>query len=102
MTKSLLKSIKDRSATVGVIGLGYVGLPLVRAFVETGFRTIGFDVDADKVRKLKAGQSYIKHLPSEWIATCVADGRFEPTAEMRRLSEPDTLLMCVPTPLAES
>ncbi len=98
----LLASIRDKSAVLGVIGLGYVGLPLVRAFVEKGFRTIGFDVDQRKVQSLQRGQCYIKHLPADWIEACVASGQFEPTAEMQRLAEPDALLICVPTPLSDS
>jgi UDP-N-acetyl-D-glucosamine dehydrogenase len=102
MSQSLLASIRAKSATVGVIGLGYVGLPLVRAFVHSGFRTLGFDVDDDKVKQLQRGQCYIKHLPNDWIGACVSDGRFEPTAAIERLSEPDALLICVPTPLTAS
>ncbi len=102
MTSSLEKAIADKSATVGIIGLGYVGLPLIRAFASAGFRTMGFDVDQGKVGRLAAGKSYIAHISSGWIAQCVADGTFEPTADMRRLGEPDALLICVPTPLSES
>jgi UDP-N-acetyl-D-glucosamine dehydrogenase len=87
---------------VGVIGLGYVGLPLVRAFVAAGFRTMGFDVDQAKVQDLLAGKSYIRHIPAEWIAACVQSGAFVPTADMGRLGEPDALLICVPTPLSAS
>ena len=74
MTTSLEQAIRNKSATVGVIGLGYVGLPLIRAFVAAGFRTMGFDCDQSKVGRLAAGKSYIKHIPAEWIAQCVADG----------------------------
>lgn len=102
MTTSLLDAIQAKTACVGVIGLGYVGLPLIRAFMDAGFRTIGFDVDASKVEMLQAGRSYIKHLPGEWIAASIAEGRFEPTADMSRLAEPDALLICVPTPLNDS
>ncbi len=63
---------------------------------------MGFDVDQAKVDQLLAGRSYIKHIPAEWIARYVADGRFVPTADMRRLGEPDALLICVPTPLNET
>jgi UDP-N-acetyl-D-glucosamine dehydrogenase len=101
-TNPLLQAIEDKSATVGVIGLGYVGLPLISAFAHAGFRTMGFDVDVEKVGRLQAGESYIKHLPGEWISACIAEGRFEPTADMRRLSEPDALLICVPTPLSDT
>ena len=65
---SLLNKIKDRTANVGVIGLGYVGLPLVIEFVKAGFPVTGFDVDAEKVKALKAGKSYIKHIPAEEIS----------------------------------
>jgi UDP-N-acetyl-D-glucosamine dehydrogenase len=94
--------LADKTARVGVIGLGYVGLPLIRAFIKAGFRTLGFDVDANKVQQLLAGQSYIRHIPSEWIGDCVARKVFEPTADLRRLAEADALLICVPTPLDQS
>lgn len=99
---SLEKAIQNKTATVGVIGLGYVGLPLIRAFIAGGMKTMGFDVDRAKVDQLLAGRSYIKHIPAEWIAQYVADKRFVPTADMRRLGEPDALLICVPTPLNDS
>jgi len=102
MSASLEQAIANKSATVGVIGLGYVGLPLIRAFVAAGFHTMGFDCDQSKVVQLLAGKSYIKHIPAEWIARCVGDGTFVPTADMSRLAEPDALLICVPTPLNES
>ncbi len=102
MTNPLKRAIEQGEATVGVVGLGYVGLPLVRAFTEAGYRTIGFDVDPEKIARLRAGESYIKHLPGEWIEGCVREGRFEPTEQMGRLSEPDVLVICVPTPLGES
>ncbi len=98
----LEQAIRSKSAVVGVVGLGYVGLPLIRAFVRAGFRTMGFDVDQAKVQRLSAGESYIGHVPSEWIGECVRTGRFEPTAEMKRLAEPDAVLICVPTPLDDS
>ncbi|MGE0759024.1 MAG: nucleotide sugar dehydrogenase, partial [Pirellulaceae bacterium] len=99
---ALKERIDTKQARVGVIGLGYVGLPLVRAFVRAGLRVIGFDVDATKVSRLQAGESYIRHIPSEWIRECLKGGWFEPTADMGRLGEPDAILICVPTPLNES
>jgi UDP-N-acetyl-D-glucosamine dehydrogenase len=84
---------------VGIVGLGYVGLPLVRTFVEAGFRCLGFDVDAAKVERLQRGESYIGHIPGAWIADCIQSGRFEPTADLQRLAEADAILICVPTPL---
>jgi UDP-N-acetyl-D-glucosamine dehydrogenase len=102
MPNDLLKRIEDRTALVGVIGLGYVGLPLIQAFTAAGFRTIGFDVDQQKVDRLLAGQSYIGHIPSADIAELISQRQFVPTADMKRLDEPDALLICVPTPLSDS
>jgi len=99
---SLETAIREKTARIGVVGLGYVGLPLIRAFVAAGYRTMGFDVDQQKVDRLKAGESYIKHIPASWIRECLSGGRFEPTADMRRLAEADAILICVPTPLNES
>ncbi len=102
MPPALEQKIRDKSAVVGVIGLGYVGLPLIRAFIAAGYRTMGFDVDRTKVESLLAGRSYIGHIASEWIAECVNSGKFTPSADMKRLAEADALLICVPTPLTES
>ncbi len=102
MNAKVKKLIDDKSAMVGIIGLGYVGLPLVKAFMDGGFRTIGFDVDASKVESLLAGKSYIKHLPGEWISRCIEEGKFEPTSDLSRMAEADALLICVPTPLSDS
>ena len=102
MSKSLENAIRDKSALVGVIGLGYVGLPLINAFVSAGFRTLGFDVDQRKVDALNAGTSYIKHIDSKVISKWRKGSQFEATAEMARLEEADALLICVPTPLNET
>src|SRR6185295_19300257 len=102
MGVALQQAIDKKTAVVGVVGLGYVGLPLIRAFVAAGFRTMGFDVDTTKVERLVAGKSYIGHIPSEWIAECIASKKFTPTADMKRLAEADALLICVPTPLSDS
>ncbi len=98
---SLLARIRGKSATVGIIGLGYVGLPLARAFTVAGLRVLGFDIDPGKIAKLTAGQSYIKQLPDSVIADMRAGG-FEATDRFDRLGEPDAVLVCVPTPLTES
>ncbi|MCA9223668.1 MAG: nucleotide sugar dehydrogenase, partial [Planctomycetales bacterium] len=100
--EQLATAIRDKSCRVGVIGLGYVGLPLIRAFSQAGFATMGFDVDDAKIAKLTAGQSYIRHIPSSWIEQLVQGGSFVPTSDMRRLSEADVVLICVPTPLNDS
>ncbi len=96
---SLKERIARRDYAVGVIGLGYVGLPLVLRFGEVGFRTIGFDVDRAKVDALNGGSSYIHHIPGERVAALVRSGRFEATADLDRLKDPDALIVCVPTPL---
>lgn len=95
----LKERITQRDYTVGVIGLGYVGLPAVVRFGEVGFRVLGFDIDPDKVKRLTAGESYIRHLPADRVASLVRSGRFEATADFARLREADAILVCVPTPL---
>ena len=102
MASSFLERIANRSAIVGVLGLGYVGLPLVRAFSDGGLRCIGFDVDPEKIRKLKAGQSYIKLCPTRLIQELNKQKRFDPTTDFSRLKECDALIICVPTPLTKN
>jgi len=102
MATELEQAIRNKTAQVGIVGLGYVGLPLIRAFVAAGYPTMGFDVDQGKVDRLRAGESYIGHIPSAWIADCIRDEKFVPTADMSRMGEADALLICVPTPLSES
>jgi UDP-N-acetyl-D-glucosamine dehydrogenase len=95
----LLDRIESRTAVVGVIGLGYVGLPLLAAFHRAGFPVIGFDVDPAKIQGLKRGENYLKHLGPSLAADMVAAGRFDATVDTGRLSEPDAVISCVPTPL---
>ncbi len=97
-TALLLERIVGSTAQIGVIGLGYVGLPLARAFVESSYSVLGFDVDAEKVETLQRGESYIKHIPSALIRSLMEQG-FEATCQFDRLSEPDVIILCVPTPL---
>jgi len=99
--RRLLASIRSRQAHVGIIGLGYVGLPLARAFAHAGFRVLGFDVDRTKVQRLARGESYIGHLPDEAIEE-MRRQRFEATADFERLGEADAILICVPTPLTQA
>ncbi|HEY1075974.1 MAG TPA: nucleotide sugar dehydrogenase [Fontimonas sp.] len=94
----LLARIESREALIGIIGLGYVGLPLALRFAQCGLKVLGFDVDPAKIDKLEAGQSYINYLPSGQIAQARAAG-FRATADFDRLDEPDALIICVPTPL---
>jgi UDP-N-acetyl-D-glucosamine dehydrogenase len=94
----LLDQLERRDARIGILGLGYVGIPLALRFHEVGLRVIGFDIDNDRVAVLNAGQTPIKHIPSEAIAAMVADG-FEATADFSRIPEVDAIIICVPTPL---
>ena len=87
---------------IGIIGLGYVGLPLVRAFVSCGAKVIGFDIDQRKIDALHQSECYIRHLESSWLAPAIADATFQPTSDMKRLDEPDAIVICVPTPLNAS
>src|SRR5215469_7590378 len=95
----LLRKIRSHEAIVGVIGLGYVGLPLVLRFGEERFNVIGFDVDPVKVSQLNAGQSYIQHIEAGRIRHLCSEKRFEATSDFNRLSEADCIIICVPTPL---
>ncbi len=95
---TLIARIASRRATIAVIGLGYVGLPLSSALAGTGHRVIGYDVDPAKAEKLNAGSSYIKHIPDAAIAEMRESG-FEATADVARLAAADAILICVPTPL---
>jgi UDP-N-acetyl-D-glucosamine dehydrogenase len=97
---TLLERIRNRRALVGVIGLGYVGLPLALRFVEMGFPVLGFDVDAEKIRQLADGRSYIEHIGGERVAAGVRGG-LTGTDDFSRAGEPDALIICVPTPLNE-
>ena len=88
--------------TVGIVGLGYVGLPLAREFYFGGAQVLGFDVDSAAIKKINRGISPIKHIPNATMKEMVKSGRFEATDEMARLSEPDAILIAVPTPLTEN
>ena len=101
MLDPLRTKIENKKAVVGVIGLGYVGLPLAREFTRGGAKVLGFDVDPAKVEALSEGRSYIGHIPSAAVQEMVDSGKFEATADFSRLAEADCLLICVPTPLTE-
>ncbi len=96
---ALRDAIAARRSHVAVIGLGYVGLPLVREFMAKEFPVLGFDVDPTKVDALNAGQSYLRSIPHEMVSTWRASERFEATADTSRLGEAEVILICVPTPL---
>ncbi len=97
--QQLMNKIESRQATAGILGLGYVGLPLALAFSKAGFPVLGFDVDDSKVDQLNRGESYISHIKSAAVAEASSGGRLTATADFSRLGEPDVLLICVPTPL---
>ena len=99
---SLIAKIRSKQAVVGVIGLGYVGLPLGIAFAEEGFPTVGMDVDRNKVAALNRGESYIRHIPSEPIQKLAQAKRFEASVDFARAKACDALIICVPTPLSDS
>ena len=100
MKDELLAKIKGREAVVGVIGLGYVGLPLAREFLKKNFTVLGFDVDDDKIVKISNGESYIKHIGADFLKKYVMEvGTFKATSDFSQLREVDFILICVPTPL---
>ncbi|MFA6980746.1 MAG: nucleotide sugar dehydrogenase [Ignavibacteriaceae bacterium] len=98
---TLLSKIENKTAVVGIIGLGYVGLPLALEFAKKEFRVIGFDLDERKSKFIAEGKSYIKHIASERIAEAVSAGKFSATMDFTKLPEVDAIIICVPTPLDE-
>src|SRR6266478_6561126 len=102
LADQLASKIERRSARVCVVGLGYVGLPLAETFASGGYPVLGFDIDPQKISKLKAGQSYIGHITSERVAELVRTGRFEATCDPACFAAADAIVICVPTPLTET
>ena len=99
MRNSLLNKILSKTSSIGIVGLGYVGLPLAIRFAETGYLVSGFDLDLDKVGLINQGLSYIKHIPSKLIESLVAQGRIKGHSSFDRLGDMDVIIICVPTPL---
>ncbi len=97
----LFHKIKGKKAMIGVIGLGYVGLPLVSVAYKAGCTVVGFDIDSDKIEKLLHKKSYIHHIPDSLVHELMDDGRFTPTSDFSKLKDADVILMCVPTPLSK-
>ena len=97
-SKVSISKFKNREAVIGIVGLGYVGLPLMLRYNAIGFRVLGIDIDESKVVKLNAGQSYIEHIEGSKIALACETG-FSATTDFSRVSECDALIICVPTPL---
>ncbi|MBW2234419.1 MAG: nucleotide sugar dehydrogenase [Deltaproteobacteria bacterium] len=100
--EELREKIGSREARIGVIGLGYVGLPLALEFAKAGFRVAGIDLNADKIRVLQEGRSYIEDVPSEELAAVMKDGRFSASTDSVQLSSIDVINICVPTPLTRT
>ena len=97
--QQLQKKIELRKAIIGIIGLGYVGLPLVSRFLEQGFSVIGFDIDHRKIKSLKKGKSYIKHIEIKPFKDGMAESRFDVTSDFSYIAKVDVVILCVPTPL---
>src|SRR5689334_9815981 len=95
---ALVARLNERTARIGIIGLGYVGLPLMLRFADLGYKVLGFDIDERKVKRLNKGESYIERITGETIARALERG-FEATTDFSRCGEPDALIICVPTPL---
>ncbi|MHC5191580.1 MAG: nucleotide sugar dehydrogenase, partial [Planctomycetota bacterium] len=99
---TLEQKIETKKAIVGILGLGYVGLPLAREFATAGVKVLGFDIDEKKVKKLNAGKSIIKGVPNGVVKKMVVDKKFSATTNMARIKNADAILICVPTPLTEN
>ncbi len=101
MSKKIIERIIKKDILVGIIGLGYVGLPLVLRFCEEGFNVLGFDIDEKKVEILKKGNSYLRSIPKDFIRRFIKNGNLDVTNDFNQLRRPDCILICVPTPLTE-
>ena len=102
LAERLHARIRLRTAKIGVLGLGHVGLPLASAFAEVGYSVLGVDVDPDKVKQLNTGKSYLAAFSEEKLAALGAEGLFEATTQASALEETDAILICVPTPLTDA
>jgi UDP-N-acetyl-D-glucosamine dehydrogenase len=100
--EALCAKASSRSAVIGIVGLGYVGLPLAVEMAEAGYAVMGFDISQPVVDLLNAGTSHIQDIPSQRLATCVASGKFVATTELARMREPDCIIIAVPTPLSKT
>ncbi|MEW5995106.1 MAG: nucleotide sugar dehydrogenase, partial [Candidatus Zixiibacteriota bacterium] len=101
-SQELLARIKDRSARVGVVGLGYVGLPLSMELARAGFTVTGFDISKNKIKLLSSGKSDIDDVPDDLVKSMLTAKRFKPTTDFRLVSKQDTISICVPTPLSKT
>ena len=99
MVQKLIETIRSRKVIIGIIGLGYVGLPLAKQFLESGFNVIGFDIDRNKIYNLSKGKNYIKHIQNDFIIKFIKNKKFIPTNDFSLLKNVDAIIICVPTPL---
>lgn len=99
MRKQLISRLIDKTAVIGIVGLGYVGLPLMLRFIEVGYHVVGFDIDQTKIDVLRSGHSYIKHISSSLILDAIKKNLFGVTADFSKATGVDALIICVPTPL---
>ncbi|MEM7679205.1 MAG: NAD(P)-binding domain-containing protein, partial [Myxococcota bacterium] len=100
--EELVKAIQARTASIGICGLGYVGLPLVAAFRRNHFRVWGFDIDEAKVQALLSGESYIAHIDFDALKVAAEENLFVPTSDFGQIDQPDVILIAVPTPLTKT
>lgn len=98
---ALLQHMEQKTATIGIVGLGYVGLPLARAVFDAGYGVLGYDVDGAKIEKLRRGENYLQHLGDQLTAPFLNSERFEATNDSSRLRDADAVILCVPTPLGK-
>src|SRR5262249_61113941 len=94
--------VEKRSAVIGVVGLGYVGLPLGVEMAEAGYRVLGFDINARAVERINTGVSHVQDVSSERLRKFTASGKLEATTDLSRMTEPDCIAICVPTPLSKT
>ncbi len=99
MLRRLLGRLEERAALIGIVGLGYVGLPLALGFVEAGHEVLGLDIDGEKVEALNAGRTYIRHIGEERVRAATRGGALRATTDFARIAEADAVILCVPTPL---
>jgi UDP-N-acetyl-D-glucosamine dehydrogenase len=99
---ALLRRIEAREALIGVVGLGYVGLPLALAGHHAGYKVLGFDINARRVEAINAGEQVISYIPAETMGRALTEGRLAATSDLERLAEPDAILICVPTPIGRN
>src|SRR6185437_1425286 len=99
LIEKLEEQYRTRNASIGVVGMGYVGLPLMLAAQAVGYRVLGFDVDPSKVEQVNAGRSYLRHISSDRLAAATSHGRLGATAQFEEIKSVDAIIICVPTPL---